>query len=327
MSRHRVATVLAGVVALFAALFAVPVASRAATQPVELAAPYEYLGWGNPPAPTQVMASTGIADFTMAFVLSHGACSPAWDGTRPLIGGVDQATIGAIRSAGGDVSVSFGGWSGRKLGSSCKTVASLTAAYQTVIAAYGLKAIDVDIEHTEFASAATRKRVVAALAAVQAADPGLEISVTFPTTPSGPDATGRSLIADAAAIGFQPSAWTIMPFDFGIPEPDMGATSVAATEGLDAVVAAAYHESAATAYQHLGISTMNGQTDQAGETVTAADFQTMLAFAQANHLARFTFWAVDRDRPCTTGTPASGACSGIAQAPFAFTSALAGFHG
>ncbi len=51
----------------------------AAAQPVELAAPYEYLGWGNPQPPTEVMAATGVNDLTLAFILSKGACNPEWD--------------------------------------------------------------------------------------------------------------------------------------------------------------------------------------------------------------------------------------------------------
>src|ERR1019366_7859187 len=98
--------------------------ATAATQPVELAAPYEYLGWGNPQPPAAVLASTGIKDLTLAFIISHGACNPTWDGTRPLLGGSDQAAIESIRAAGGDVVVSFGGWSGKKLGNSCKSVSA-----------------------------------------------------------------------------------------------------------------------------------------------------------------------------------------------------------
>ena len=135
------------------------------------------------------------------------------------------------------------------------------------------------------------------------------------------------MITQAAALGFQPYAWTIMPFDFDSPISDMGATSVAAAEGLDADLVSAYHESAAQAYQHVGISSMNGVTDETDETVTVADFQTMLAFAQANHLARFTFWSVNRDRPCTDGSIISDSCSGIAQQPYAFTSIIADYHG
>lgn len=64
-------------------------------------APYLYMGWGDPPAPSTVMSATGVKWFTMAFVLSGGGCSPAWDSTRPLTGGVDQQAINQIRAAGG----------------------------------------------------------------------------------------------------------------------------------------------------------------------------------------------------------------------------------
>ncbi len=67
--------------------------------------------------------------------------------------------------------MSFGGWSGRKLGSSCKTPAALAAAYQKVIDAYSLQAIDIDIEHGEFTNKKVRKRVIEALAIVQARIP------------------------------------------------------------------------------------------------------------------------------------------------------------
>ena len=159
--------------------------AAAAAQPVDLAAPYEYLGWGDPQPPTEVMSATGVHDLTLAFVLSKGSCNPEWDGQRPLTGGPDQSAINAIRGAGGDVVVSFGGWSGKKLGSSCHTPAALAAAYQKVIGAYALKAIDIDIEHGEIANKKTRKRVVEALAIVQREDPGIEISITLGSTPGG----------------------------------------------------------------------------------------------------------------------------------------------
>jgi chitinase len=169
--------------------------------------------------------------------------------------------------------------------------------------------------------------VIAALAAVQRSDPGLEISVTFGSGLDGPDANGRSMIDQAASLGFQPYAWTIMPFDFGSPVADMGNASITAAEGLDADLAAAYHLSTATAFRHVGISSMNGTTDESDETVTTTDFTAIVAFAQTDHLARVTFWSVNRDRPCTGGSPASDSCSGIAQQPLAFTSILSRFHG
>jgi chitinase len=324
--RFRRLALAAALVALCAALAATS-ASADAAQPVELAAPYEYLGWGDPQPPASVLSTTGIEDLTLAFMLSHGKCSPEWDGERPLLDGPDQAAIEAVRGAGGDVDVSFGGWSGKKLGSSCKTPAALAGAYQKVIDAYSLRAIDVDIEHGEFTNKKTRVRVVEALASVQRANPGLEISITFGTAENGPERDGQSLIADAAAIGFQPSVWTVMPFDFGAPVADMGAVSIAAAEGLERDLATRYGLSAAAAYEHVGISSMNGHTDESDETVSVSNFSAMLAFAQQHHLGRLTFWALNRDRACSGKLNEGESCSGIAQQPYEFTDLLAQFHG
>jgi hypothetical protein len=46
--------------------------------------------------------------------------------------------------------------------------------------------------------------------------------------------------------------------------------------------------------------------------VTVANFQTILGYAQQHHLARLTFWSVNRDRPCAGGL--SDSCSGVGQA-------------
>jgi hypothetical protein len=314
-------------VMLWAALALPPAAPAGSPQPVELAAPYEYLGWGNPQTPTSVMAATGVKDLTLAFMLSHGKCNPEWDGTRALTGGTDQAAIASIRAAGGDVVVSFGGWSGKKLGSSCTTPEALAGAYQKVIYAYSLRAIDIDIEHGEFTNKKTRQRVIAALAIVQHANPGIEISITFGTAENGPEPDGKSLIADAAAIGFQPTVWSIMPFDFGARVTNMGQTSIAAAEGLERDLVSVYGLSPEAAYQHIGISSMNGQTDESDETVSIGDFQTMLTFAQQNHLARFTFWSINRDRACGGEDDDSDSCSGIAQQPYEFADLVAQYHG
>lgn len=323
------AFVRGGCAALLVALLAclpAPAAARASEQPIEMAAPYEYMGWGDPQPPASVIEATGVGDLTLAFVIDRGRCNPEWDGTRPLLGGVDEHAIEAIRAAGGEVDVSFGGWSGKKLGNSCASAAALAGAYEKVIDAYSLRAVDVDIEHTELSSKKVRRRVVEALALVRAAQPTLEISITMPASEAGPEAKGLSLIADAAAVGLQPSTWTIMPFDFGAARTDMGHASARAVEALAGDLAEAYGISEADAYEHAGISTMNGHTDERAETVSLEDLQTMLLFARARHLARLTFWAVNRDRPCGGGA-GEEECSAIAQEPLAFTRAIAEYHG
>ncbi|WP_109506168.1 chitinase [Nocardioides speluncae] len=253
--------------------------------------PYLYLGWGNPPNPTQVMSATGVNGFTMAFVLSNGYCNPMWDSQRPLTGGVDQSTITSIRNAGGDVVPSFGGWSGHKLEESCSSACELANAYQKVIDAYSLSAIDIDLEASAYDNPTVQQRTVDALKQAKSRNPGLHVAVTIGTGQQGPD---RSLINRAAASGLTVDAWTIMPFNFGGNGQDMGRLSTQAAEGLKAALKSAYGYSDADAYRRMGISSMNGTTD-VGENVTLEDFGQMRSYAQQHGLARLTFWSVNRD--------------------------------
>ncbi|HLZ55376.1 MAG TPA: carbohydrate-binding protein, partial [Ktedonosporobacter sp.] len=80
---------------------------------------------------------------------------------------------------------------------------------------------------------------------------------------------------------------------------------------------------------HEGIAGMNGRTDSA-EYFYQADFNTVLSFAESNHLARFTFWSVNRDRQCNppdnNGT-LSGTCSSVPQGDWDFTKIIVQFAG
>jgi hypothetical protein len=289
------------------------------------AAPYLYLGWGDPPSATSVMSATGIKWYTMAFILSSGGCNPAWDGSRPLTGGNDQSVINSIRSAGGDIVPSIGGWSGNKLGPNCSTPEALAGAYQKVIDAYGLKAIDVDIENTdEFENATVQDRILNALKIVKANNPGLRTILTFGTSTTGPTYWGNRLIEQAKALNANIDVFTIMPFDFG-GGSDMYGNTVNASEGLKTKLKSTFGWDDATAYAHLGISGMNGLSDQQELTSTAIWTQ-IRDWANSRHIARLAFWSVNRDRPCPGGGVTSN-CSGISQNNWQFTSITAGFTG
>jgi hypothetical protein len=285
------------------------------------AAPYLYLGWGSPPDPRTVMSATGVKWFTMAFMLTNGTCNPMWDGWRPLTGGQDQTAINNIRSAGGDVVISSGGASGPWLEQSCGSASALAGAYQQVINAYGLKALDIDIEGSVYANPTLQQRTIDALKIVRSGNPGIALYVTFPSDRTGPDAT---MINRAAQSGLTVDGWTIMPFDFGAAGQNMATLTIQAAEGLKNTVRNAYGYSDDQAYRHSGISSMNGITD-VGETVTVANFETILAYAQQHHLARLTFWSTNRDRPCTGG-PADS-CSGVGQSAWDFTRVIARYQG
>lgn len=291
-----------------------------------MAAPYYYNGWGDPPSIPTVMSATGIKQFTMAFMLSGGGCTPAWDSTRPLTGGVDQSTINTIRANGGDVEISFGGWSGNKLGPNCSSASALAGAYQQVINAYNLKYLDVDIENTdEFENATVQDRILGALKIVKQNNPGITTIVTFGTTQTGPTWWGNRLIDQAKALGANIDVFTIMPFDFGCTS-SMYSCTVSATNGLRDKLKSTFGWSDATAFAHIGISGMNGKTDVAGEETTVQNWTDIRNWANTNHIARLAFWSVNRDRPCPGGGTV-GNCSGISQNNWQFTSITAGFTG
>ena len=233
--------------------------------------------------------------------------------------------INTIRANGGDVVVSVGGWSGAKLGENCNTAGELANAYQRVINALQLKAFDVDIEATEFSNATVRQRVIDALKIVEANNPGIATYLTFGTGTTGPDSNGQDLIRRGAASGLQLDGWVIMPFNFGGGTTNMGSLSIQAADGLKNRVRDAYGYTDDQAYRRIGISSMNGVTDVAGERVNLSDFQQMLTYASQNHLARFTFWSVNRDRPCNGG-PADS-CGGVPQQPWDFTRVIGQYRG
>ncbi len=302
-----------------------PTTNEAAVTPMAItgrAAPYLYEGWGSPPNVNTVMNATGVKAFTMAFMLASNGCNPEWDSSRPLTGGVDQSTINAIRSAGGDVVVSFGGWSGNKLGPNCSSASALAGAYQKVINAYKLKAIDIDIENTdEFENDTVQDRILSALKIVKTNNPGITTIVTFGTTTTGPDATGTRLINQSKALGSNIDVYTIMPFDFG--GSNMVTDTENATNGLRDKLKAAFGWSNATAYAHIGISGMNGKSDN-GETTSTANWTAIRDWAKSNGLARLSFWSANRDRQCASGGQ-TDSCSGVSQSSWAFTKITAGF--
>jgi chitinase len=285
-------------------------------------APYIYPGWGNPPAPATVVSATGIKAFTMAFVLANG-CNPVWDGESGLTGGVHASTISAIKAAGATVVPSIGGWSGNKLGPNCSTADALAGAYQKVIDAFGLKAIDIDIENSdEFENTTVQDRILGALKIVKQKNPSVKTILTFGTSPTGPNYYGIRLITQAKALGANIDIFTQMPFDFG-GGSDMYAATVGASEGLKAQLKTTFGYTDAQAYSHMGISGMNGLSDQ--QELTSTDTWTRIRdYARNNGFARFTFWAVNRDRGCAGGGVVSD-CSGIAQSDWAFTKISAGF--
>lgn len=288
------------------------------------AAPYLHLGWGRPPQAAKVMEATGIKAFTLAFVLSDGGCDPAWDGRRPLKGGVDAKAIKAIKDAGGEVHLSFGGWSGRKLGPRCKTPEAYAAAVQKVVDAYAPDALDFDIENDdELRDAAVQDRILNALKIVKADNPDVALVVTTSTDKKGLDRWGVRLIERAAELAVPVDNYTIMPFNFG-GSTDMYADTVAAADALKSVLTRVHGWDDAAARARMGVSGMNGVSDD-GETTTPATWTRIRDWASFQGLGRLSFWSLNRDRACPGGGDPVMDCSGTPQKTWEFTRITAGF--
>jgi chitinase len=274
----------------------------------------------------QVMSATGQKAFDMAFILAdNGNCDPSWDGTDPVSSDTQVASvINEVRSDGGDVIVSAGGYNGTKLGQVCSSAATTAAAYQQVINTYGLHAFDFDLEEPEIENSTAIANELGAAQIIQQNNPGIFISITMPTTTTGANYFGGLLLDEAKSLGFTPNDYTIMPFDGGFSG---GSSQVTALQDFNAQLMSTFGWSSSVAYAHEGFSGMNGRTDT-GEYFYQSDFQTVLSFAQSNGMSRYTFWSVNRDRECNpvdNNDVTSSDCSSVAQNSWDFTAYTVAF--
>ncbi len=285
----------------------------------------------NPQSIGDIVSGSGENQFNLAFVLDSGGCTPAWDGDAAHTVAADTtvaADINAIRAAGGDAAVSFGGYNGTELGSSCGGTAALTAAYQAVITKYKLTRVDFDYENTAL-DANTGVRF-GAIKALESANPSLKVSLTIPMTTIGFPDSGKDEIRQAIAAGARLDVINIMDFDTGLTSgTETGQTETIANDAV-AQLQSLYAWSASTAWSHLGLQIMNGHTDQPSELFTQDAFTTLLGFAQQNHPAWFSYWSVNRDRACDPSVPhnwADGSCSSVPQSPWNFTKIIVRYTG
>jgi len=238
--------------------------------------------WPTPDLVT-VAAGSGVSRLALAFVQSRGGCAPAWFGIVGVGSPEDDfaGRIAALRAAGGDVVLSFGGASGVELAQACSTDASLTAAYRSVVDAYLITSIDLDVEGAavaEPASVARRSRALARLQSdLAATGRGLEVSLTLPVLPTGLTADGLAVVQSAVAAGVDLAAVNLMAMDYGdsaAPSPDgrMGAYAIDAARATAAQLASVYPgTTTAQRLRKVGLTPMIGRNDVPSEYFSVAD--------------------------------------------------------
>ncbi len=285
----------------------------------------------------------------LAFVVadSRETCAPSWGTYYSLEqAGTDlelDRRIDQLRSAGGDVMVSFGGQANDELAVACADIDELTAAYRDVVERYDLSAIDLDIEGTAVADHPAAGRRAEALATVQrerAADGSpLAVWLTLPVAPSGLTADAVDLVRTTLAGGVELTGVNVMTMNYGASRPATQSMMLATEQALRATAAqvkALYEErgtrlSDAQAWSRVGATPMIGQNDLEGEVFTVADADELTTFAEANGLGRVSLWSLNRDTRCSASFADvaihSNTCSGVDQAALAFVDVFAGLGG
>ncbi|AEV89038.1 cellulose-binding family II protein [Actinoplanes sp. SE50] len=289
-----------------------------------LVAPYVDMGVLSNGGTLSALAGGGnVKSFSLAFVTASG-CKASWFGAFDPRARQFADQIGAIRSAGGDVKVSFGGATGVELAQACTSTSALQAEYQAVVDAYDLKYIDLDIEGAASADTASINRRSTALAGLQKANPGLKISLTLPVLPEGLTADGLNVVKSAKNAGVDLDLVNIMAMDYGRSGQDYGDLAIQAVKSTKDQIRSIYGNSDAAAFKMVGVTPMIGKNDDSG-TFSQSDARDLVAFANANHVGFVSFWEMQRDKNACQG--ALFQCTNISQTAFEFSKIFAGFKG
>ncbi|MEU9891734.1 cellulose binding domain-containing protein [Sphaerisporangium sp. NPDC051011] len=286
-------------------------------------APYVDMGAWPTPSITGMKSASGLKNFTLAFITAS-ACKAMWFNAYDPRQAWGKAEIDAIRAAGGDVKISFGGASGIELAQACTDVNALFTEYDAVVRAYALKYIDLDIEGAATAEPASVNRRSQALARLQQAHPDLKVSLTLPVLPEGLTTDGLNVVRSARDAGVNLDVVNVMAMDY-YRAIDYGDAAVQAAQSTFNQLKTLYPgKSDAQVWRMVGVTPMLGQNDD-GRIYDQADARQLVEFAKTKHLGELAFWEMTRDRNACTG--ALYACTNIPQTPYDFSKIFAGYNG
>jgi hypothetical protein len=332
----RLRTLSAALCAMLVAGGVASAASAATPLPAHVYAPY-FETWV-PDSITSLAQRSGSRYFTLAFVetTSKSSCTLTWDGAAAdaVSNGKYLSDVTTLRTMGGDVIPSFGGWSadqgGTEIGDSCKNVSSIAAAYEALITKYEVSRLDMDIEGRSLTKPDGIDRRNKALKLVQdwAAANGrpFQVSYTLPTSASGLEASGMAVLQNAIANNTRVDVVNIMTFDYyDRVTRDMGTAAIDAANGLVNQLATLYPgKTLAERQAMVGITLMPGLDDypRRTESTSVADAQRVVDYATAKGFNTMSIWAVQRDNGGCPGNTGSNSCSGIVQNTWDFSRVL-----
>ena len=248
---------------------------------------------------------------TLAF--ATGACgSETWGGVSGA--GWAAENIPQLQSAGLNYVVSTGGEAGTF---SCDS----TAAMEAFIARYAsphLVGIDFDIEGGQTPS--DIQNLVNAAAGAQSQYPNLQFSFTLATLAAsdgsygGVNSLGSEVVESVFGSSLRNYVINLMTMDYGSASSSVCVVVSGSCEMAQSAIQAVKNleHSYGIPASKIAVTPMIGLNDNTAETFTAADVDTLTAYAAGNGLAGLHFWSLDRDTPCaTTTTYASPTCNSV----------------
>lgn len=291
--------------------------------------------------PFQTPKSDAEKTVILSFIVADekDGCLPTWgtyytlDSASPAEALDLDSRIAALRAAGGEVRVSFGGLVNDELADSCSDAAALQQAYQDVIDRYGLTTIDFDVEGQALQDeAGLARRAVAAKAlqdGARARDKQLDIWLTLPVAPTGLTEDGLAAVRTMADAGVVLAGVNGMTMDFGGSKDasqSMADAVMSAAQAMQAQVSGVLEGSpSAQGWASVGITPMIGQNDVPAEQFTIADARIINDFARQKGAGLLSMWSLNRDSTCVPVAAlveVQTSCSGIDQGGESFATIL-----
>ncbi|MDI2128931.1 glycoside hydrolase family 18 protein [Yinghuangia seranimata] len=281
------------------------------------------------------LRTTGVRDWTLAFVVDSGDCTPSWGGGMRLNDPAVVQRVNELRTLGGDIGISFGGSAVTDLAASCTTPEALAAAYLKVVDSYQLTRVDLYVDGRSLGRRDIVERRNQALAivvdAVHRKGGTLNITYSLPVTPTGFGDDALALLRDAGTRGIPVAYVNLLAMDYGsaiAPDPAgrMGRYAMDAARTVHEQLRSLWPALAdEQVWQRISVTPMIGTDDVPGEVFTLEDARQLARFAAEQHVGRLSWWSAGRDRPCGTGAGlvmADPACSGVAQSPESYLGAF-----
>jgi chitinase len=270
-------------------------AAAATSFPAHYAAPYLQIASGDAGDMAADMSASGDKYYTLAFLIPQSGCTPQWEDGGASVGAF-TSQINSLKSAGGNVIISFGGESGGEIAQTCTSVSSLTAAYANVVNTNGVTRLDFDIEGSTLGDSASNNRRNQALAALQAQNSAVQVDYTLAVAPNGLPSQELGVLQNAQSNGVKVSVVNIMTMDFGNGQNALN-DAISAAQATAGQLSGLYGISTAQAYAMMGLTPIAGQNDD-NEVFTQSNASTLESFAASNGVQELSFWEVDGyDKP------------------------------